>query len=278
VEAGRGSPHGGAYLSFELCPPAKLRAAFGPVIDRLAANAIDLTKMPVEVAPIAHYHMGGVAADARMETEIPGLLVAGEAVGGANGANRLSGNAVTEALVYGRRAGRSAAARVAKMTSQPFRPQAAEAALDLLARDGVAGGPNSADMILRLQSIMADDVGPFRTAEKLERAVARIDDLVAELGERPFGDGGRFDMRRIDWFDLRNMLLVARVVALAALRRAESRGAHQREDFPGMLPEWRVNQVARLENGGIEFSSLPPSQGSPPSEGSPAARGLAAAQ
>src|SRR5215468_4363955 len=64
VEAGRGSPHGGAYLSFEHCAAADLRAAFGPVIDRLAANAIDLTRMPVEVAPIAHYQMGGVIADA----------------------------------------------------------------------------------------------------------------------------------------------------------------------------------------------------------------------
>src|SRR5262249_613273 len=76
VAAGRGSPHGGAYLSFEHCPAAALRAAFGPVIDRLAANDIDLTRMPVEVAPISHYHMGGVAADVRMETEVPGLLVA----------------------------------------------------------------------------------------------------------------------------------------------------------------------------------------------------------
>src|SRR5215216_1946833 len=81
IEAGRGSPHGGVYLSFEHCSEAALRDAFGPVIDRLAANRIDLTKMPVEVAPIAHYHMGGVPANARMETEIPGLLVAGEAVG-----------------------------------------------------------------------------------------------------------------------------------------------------------------------------------------------------
>ena len=111
VEAGRGSPHGGAYLSFEHCSAAALREAFGPVIDRLAANHIDLTKMPVEVAPIAHYHMGGVKADADMATELPGLYVAGEVVGGANGANRLSGNAITEALVFGRRAGKSAAAR-----------------------------------------------------------------------------------------------------------------------------------------------------------------------
>src|SRR5712671_2288242 len=261
VEAGRGSPHGGAFLSFEHCAEHALREAFGPVIDRLAANNIDLTKMPVEVAPIAHYHMGGVAADARMETEIRGLLVAGEAAGGANGANRLSGNAVTEALVFGRRAGRSAAARVARMASQPFRPLAAEAALDLITRDGTANGPNSADMIQRLQSVMADDVGPLRTRERLERAIARIDDLAGELGERPFGDGRRFDMRRIDWFDLRNMLLVARVVALAALRRTESRGAHQREDFPGIVPEWRVNQVARWRGGEIDFVSAPPAQG-----------------
>jgi succinate dehydrogenase/fumarate reductase flavoprotein subunit len=205
--------------------------------------------------------MGGVAADARMETDIPGLLVAGEAVGGANGANRLSGNAVTEALVFGRRAGRSAAARVVRMASQPFQPQAAEVALDLVASDGAANGTNSADMIQRLQSIMADDVGPLRTRKRLERAIVRIDDLVAELGERPFGDGRRFEMRRIDWFDLRNMLLVARVVALAALRRTESRGAHQREDFPGMVPEWRVNQMAQWREGEIELVSAPPAEG-----------------
>jgi succinate dehydrogenase/fumarate reductase flavoprotein subunit len=103
VEAGRGSPHGGVYLSFQHCPEAALREAFGPVIDRLAANGIDLTKMPVEVAPIAHYHMGGIAVDTAMQTDMPGLFAAGEAVGGANGANRLSGNAITEAFVFGRR-------------------------------------------------------------------------------------------------------------------------------------------------------------------------------
>jgi succinate dehydrogenase / fumarate reductase, flavoprotein subunit len=98
VEAGRGSPHGGVYLSFAHCSEAVLRAAFGPVIDRLAANHIDLSRTAIEVAPIAHYHMGGIVADKRMATAVPGLFAAGEAVGGANGANRLSGNAVTEAV------------------------------------------------------------------------------------------------------------------------------------------------------------------------------------
>ncbi|MCJ7838504.1 MAG: FAD-binding protein, partial [Burkholderiales bacterium] len=84
IEAGRGSPAGGAYLSFTHVPEAELRKSFGPVIDRLAKNGIDLTKMPVEVAPIAHYHMGGIAVDTAMATGVPQLLAAGEAVGGAN--------------------------------------------------------------------------------------------------------------------------------------------------------------------------------------------------
>ena len=191
VEAGRGSPHGGAWLSFQHCSETALRAAFGPVIDRLANNGIDLTKMPVEVAPIAHYHMGGIAAGARMETEVPGLLVAGEAAGGANGANRLSGNAVTEALVFGRRAGRSAAERVTRLRSQPFRRAAAQVPLELASAQGATAAAgkksNSAAMLIALQEVMTADVGAIRTGAKLQRAIAAIDDLGRELGEVPLG-------------------------------------------------------------------------------------------
>jgi succinate dehydrogenase/fumarate reductase flavoprotein subunit len=264
VEAGRGSPHGGAYLSFEHCSAAALRAAFGPVIDRLAANNIDLTGMPVEVAPIAHYHMGGVVTDAAMQTELPGLFAAGEVVGGANGANRLSGNAITEALVFGRRAGRSAAIHVrniaSKIARRELRAEDARAALDLVGSDG-AGDParirNTAAMIARLQAIMADEVGPLRTATKLERAVAEIEALAAELGERPPAADGGFDLQRLEWFDLRNMLTIARAVAQSALQRTESRGAHQREDFPQMLPQWQRHQRVRLASGALQVSGAP---------------------
>jgi succinate dehydrogenase/fumarate reductase flavoprotein subunit len=256
VEAGRGSPHGGAFLSFEHCSPATLRAAFGPVIDRLAANNIDLTKMPVEVAPIAHYHMGGVVADARMQTDVPGLLVAGEAVGGANGANRLSGNAITEALVFGRRAGRSAAGMAKRGGRSQLPLQATRAALDLIGA-GASEAPNTAAMIARLQATMADLVGPFRTGAKLRRALADIATLEAELGERPAGSRAAFDLRRLEWFDLRNMLPVARAVTEAALARTESRGAHQREDFPDMRSEWQVNQTVRLRDGRLRLSGTP---------------------
>jgi succinate dehydrogenase / fumarate reductase, flavoprotein subunit len=257
VEAGRGSPHGGAYLSFQHCSEAELRSAFGPVIDRLARNGIDLTRTPIEVAPIAHYHMGGIMADERMATELPGLFVAGEAVGGANGANRLSGNAITEALAFGSCAGRSAAERATHMRAQAFDPSAARPILDLLASGDENGDVNTAAMIQQLQSIMADDVGPFRTEARLARALAAIDEMSRALGERPAGNNAPFDLRRLEWFDLRNMLLVARTVALSAWTRRESRGAHQREDFPGMLPEWRINQVARLSGGDLTLTPVP---------------------
>lgn len=259
VEAGRGSPHGGAYLSFQHVPEIQLREAFGPVIDRLAANGIDLTKMPVEVAPIAHYHMGGVPTDAQMQTELPGLLVAGEAVGGANGANRLSGNAITEALVFGRQAGRAAAARVKNMKIIPAPRDAARAAIDLIRVDAPKDAPNPAAMVQRLQAVMSDDVGPLRTDASLKRALATIDELAGALGERPFGDAGRFDMQRLDWFDLRNMLTVARCVTQAALNRTESRGAHQREDFPEMAPVWRVNQTIHLRGAQLDIAQAPAS-------------------
>jgi len=258
VEAGRGSPHGGAYLSFEHCTPQTLRAAFGPVIDRLAANGIDLTRMPVEVAPIAHYHMGGVKTGADMAAELPGLFAAGEVVGGANGANRLSGNAITEALVFGRMAGRSAAARAARMQRPTLRPPTA--ALDLVRADGGGTGStggNTAAMIAELQATMADAVGPFRTGAKLTRALDAIAALEARHGALPPGRAGAFDLERLEWFDLRNMLPVAGSIAAAALNRCESRGAHQREDFPQTLPQWRVHQSVRFAADGLRISGAP---------------------
>ena len=163
--------------------------------------------------------------------------------------------------MFGRRAGRSAAERAARIDAQPFRQEAAREAIELATagRDTERTDvPNSAEMILSLQDTMADDVGAFRTGPKLERAIARLDRLARDLGERPFGDRAPFDMQRIDWLDLRNMVLVARTVARAALRRTESRGAHQREDFPGMLPHWRVNQVVRWRDGAIDITSVLP--------------------
>jgi succinate dehydrogenase/fumarate reductase flavoprotein subunit len=118
-------------------------------------------------------------------------------------------------------------------------------------------------MIERLQAIMADNVGPFRTGAKLKRALEGIDALTAELGERPpplassGGNGSAFDLQRLEWFDLRNMLTVARTVAQSALNRNESRGAHQREDCPQALPQWRRHQRVQLAGDALQITGRP---------------------
>jgi succinate dehydrogenase/fumarate reductase flavoprotein subunit len=255
VEAGRGSPSGGVYLSFQHVAAAELREAFGPTIDRLASNGIDLTNAPVEVAPIAHYHMGGIRVNSAFETRIRGLFAAGEAVGGANGANRLSGNAISEALVFGRRAGLSAADH-ARHTGMRVRNKEVSRAAQSHARGDKLDGSNPAALIARLQSVMSELVGPFRTHVGLTRALAEIADLRESLGPEPKTSKGLFDTTRLDWFDTRNMLLVAEAVARAALARQESRGAHQREDYPGVDPEWSLHQVLRFEAGDLLLDRL----------------------
>jgi succinate dehydrogenase / fumarate reductase flavoprotein subunit len=260
VEAGRGSPAGGAYLSFQHVPEAEIRRAFGPVVDRLAANGIDLAKRPVEVAPIAHYHMGGVRVDETLQTRVPGLYACGEAVGGANGANRLSGNAITEAFVFGARAGRNAARRAVQGKAM-WSPEAARPALDLLRSAARRDAPNPAVVVVKLQAVMADDVGPFRTDAKLRSAIAAIEQLKTDIGDRPISSETAFDPVLVDWLDLRNMLQVAQSVAVPALARTESRGAHQRDDHLGLEDEWCVNQIVNLSDGAMSLHKVAPTTG-----------------
>ncbi|MEM7255706.1 MAG: FAD-binding protein [Pseudomonadota bacterium] len=233
VAAGRGTPNGGAYLSFEHIGEAGLRDAFGPVIDRLAANGIDLLKRPIEVAPIAHYHMGGLDVGVDMQTGVQGLFAAGEAVGGASGANRLSGNAITEALVFGEIAGREAAS----MAPTGWYSESDGAA------PSAAATPTRADLpaaLFELQTLMWKNVGAFRSDSGLQTALGAIRDLRDSLGRAP-SPSGPYPLDVADWHELRLGTLAAEAVTLAAIHRKESRGAHQRDDFPATEPTYRRN-------------------------------------
>jgi succinate dehydrogenase/fumarate reductase flavoprotein subunit len=252
VEAGRGTPHGGAYLDFRHVPERELRAAFGPVIDRLLRNNIDLTQRAVEVGPMAHYHMGGIRVNINMETRIEGLYAAGEAVGGANGANRLSGNAITEAFVFGERAG-AIAAEASRRNGVAWRPALAAASLQSLGalKNRRAGsGTTPVSLQAELQNLMWKKAGPFRTGEKLAVALARVRQMKNEdLPNLSVSHSGAYDLDLQDAFELRAMLTAAETVIASALARNESRGAHQREDFPDADAALLKNQVLELERG-----------------------------
>jgi succinate dehydrogenase/fumarate reductase flavoprotein subunit len=246
VAQGRGTPHGGVWLSFRHCSERDLRGAFGPVIERLAANGIDLTRDLIEVAPIAHYHMGGIRVDSDMRTGVPHLFAAGEAVGGANGANRLSGNAISEAFTFGRRAGMRAAALAAKAKMFPLSetPSSSRRYPDL----------NAAAEIEQLQKTMTEHVGALRTRAGLEHALHRIMELKEATATLPAPRSG-LDPQWIDLHDLRNMRLVAECVTRAAHGRSESRGAHQREDFPEASDAWQRHQRVRFSGTGVRIES-----------------------
>ena len=262
VEAGRGSPHSGAYLDFRHIDERDLRAAFGPVIDRLLKNGIDLNKTPVEVGPMAHYHMGGIRVDANMETRIKGLYAAGEAVGGSNGANRLSGNAITEAFVFGERAG-SSAAQMAHGTRLVWNATDADARVDalreLIGNHSENGEPPAAYQT-ELQHIMWEMAGPFRTGDKLIIALKRIQTMRDELPNLSVGSEACFNLDVQDWFELRAMLLTAEMVVTAALARTESRGAHQREDFPDANTALEQNQVLAFTDGELRARWVDPAR------------------
>ena len=247
------------FLSFEHLGERELREAFGPVIDRLAANGIDLTRRPIEVSPIAHYHMGGVRVDEEMATCVPGLYAAGEAVGGASGANRLSGNAIPEALVFGEAAGRHAARWAKGQARDAWSREAVRPHLERLAANGggrPAGGSGHnagaalGELRAELAGVMWENVGVLRTGAGLSAALHRIRGLARRLEEIPVPGEAPYNLARQDWFDLRGGLMTAESVALAALHRTESRGAHQREDHPEMDPEQARSQVVRLDSAG----------------------------
>jgi succinate dehydrogenase/fumarate reductase flavoprotein subunit len=248
VEAGRGSPHGGAWLSFQHIPAEELKAAFGPTIGKLAKNNIDLTRDAIEVSPIAHYHMGGIEVDREMRTSVSGLFAAGEAVGGANGANRLSGNAIPEAFVFGERAGRFAASHQgsrAGISEAEAEALFAEARSVMTAKkppDGGAGG-----VMRDLQKIMWEEVGLIRTTAGIASALDKIRDMRANvLPSIRIEADAPFNQALQDWFDLRNGLLCAESVALSASNRKESRGAHQMEDIPATSADLEKNQVVTM--------------------------------
>jgi succinate dehydrogenase / fumarate reductase flavoprotein subunit/fumarate reductase (CoM/CoB) subunit A len=253
VEAGRGSPHGGVYLSFQHIDEQKLKAALGPVIEIFERNNINLVKQPVEIFPIAHYQMGGVEVNADMASSIPGLYAAGELAGGANGANRLSGNALPEALVFGERAGEQAALYATRNKTLRWDDAAARPHLDLIRQvsgRNTGGGLSPGRMMGELKTLMWEKVGAFRNARDLDSARRRILAMRRrDLNDLAISPHAAYNTSLVEWFELRNGLLAAEAVATAALERRESRGAHQRDDFPDTDDDFLANQRLTLDDG-----------------------------
>ena len=236
VEAGRGSPAGGAYLDFTGIGDDAIHAAFPPVVDRLVSQGIHLNSQAVEVAPMAHYTIGGIRVAPDMATSVDGLFAAGEAVGGVHGSNRLSGNAITEAFVFGAVAGKTAAryaSTAPRAINSDARRRSATTAEHIASYRGRSdGGMSLPACRRRMQEIMWTRVGPFRDAAGLEQARLELKELAGEVSTSPIGSASRHNLQWAEALEMELMLVTAESLRLAALAREESRGAHQREDYP----------------------------------------------
>jgi succinate dehydrogenase/fumarate reductase flavoprotein subunit len=261
VEAGRGTPHGGVWLDFRMIEPEKLKAGFGPVIGILERQGIDLTRDMVEVAPTAHYFLSGIEVDTAMRTRVDGLIACGEAIYGMHGANRLSGNAITEALVTGRIAGETAAARGALTP-----PDALDAALEdewqRLLRfwypRQVERDEASVDALrVRLQAIMEAGAGPLRNAAGLQEALEHLRALAREVDSTALAPAPVFAINAQAKVELQNMVAVSEAIVLGALAREESRGAHVRLDHP-QQDDAAVSRAFRLGRAGWTLTEAQP--------------------
>jgi succinate dehydrogenase / fumarate reductase, flavoprotein subunit len=253
VKEGRGTEHGGAYLDISHKPPEYVKKKLPSMYHQFKELAdVDITKGPMEVGPTCHYVMGGIRVDAETtQSTLPGLFAAGEAAAGLHGANRLGGNSLSDLLVFGRRAG-LAAAQHAKNTPAPSIDAAQiEAAEKELLAPFSNDSPESPYAVHRdLQKTMQSLVGIFRTEEDLKKALAELQALKPRAaaasveGSRMFNPGWHL------YRDLKSLLTVSEAVAISAVARKESRGAHSRIDYPNYDPVWEKKHNVILREGG----------------------------
>ncbi|CAM4468245.1 FAD-binding protein [Paenibacillus phoenicis] len=267
VEAGRGTPHGGAYLDFTMVPEDKLKEAFGPVIDILRNQGVDLTKDMVEVAPMAHFMLGGVRVDEAMRTRVPGLLASGELIYGMHGANRLSGNAITEALVTGRIAGETAAREKSDALDEAAVRQAFEREMERLTQfwHPVPVERDTASLQAfkrKLQKVMWKGAGPLRTESGLKEALTELQALRSELDSISLAKPGKFALSLFEKLEAANMLKVSEAIVLGALERKETRGAHVRLDYDETLSQPSSYSYVLNEAGEWVVSEVPLPAGS----------------
>jgi succinate dehydrogenase / fumarate reductase, flavoprotein subunit len=252
VKEGRGTEHGGAYLDISHKPAEYVKKKLPSMYHQFKELAdVDITKGPMEVGPTCHYVMGGIRVEAETaQSTVPGLFAAGEAAAGLHGSNRLGGNSLSDLLVFGRRAG-MAAADHAKRASHAgvSEAQIAEAEKELLAPFSNPSAESPYAVHRDLQKVMQSLVGIFRTEEDLKKAFAELEELKARAakasveGSRLFNPG--WHLAR----ELKSMLTVSEAVALSALARTESRGAHSRIDFPNYDPVWEKKHNIIVREG-----------------------------
>jgi succinate dehydrogenase / fumarate reductase flavoprotein subunit len=259
ITEGRGTPDGGVLLDLSHIPREVIMQRLPRVYQTLLElQMVDITTTPIEVAPTAHYSMGGVwVRPEDHATDVTGLYVIGEASSGLHGANRLGGNSLIELLVYGRITGDAATEYSANLATQRRSVGAErEAELEVSGLLESTGRENVRPLQRALRDLMTDHAGVVRNDAGLRQGLGKLDEIETrsrDLGVHP-DLAGYQDLAHA--LDLRASMIAARATLECALERRETRGCHNRSDYPALDPSLQVNLVWSGP-GRIEREAIP---------------------
>lgn len=256
--------NGGVRLDLSDIPPEVIEETNPKVVKGLQRREIDYRSYPFIVAPEAHYFMGGARIDAYGRCSVERLYAAGEAAGGIQGGNRLSNNALPEALVFGRRAGIDAA-RAARDGEQvtPDEDHLAECVQRVDKARTMAGGGIPVDRAA-VQEVALHSLGIIREEKALRAGLDRVQALKESVEASATADPGEL----AEWFALHSLLEVAELCLVPALERKESRAAHFREDYPHRDDEqWLGSLLVQRHHHGRVMVTFAPSRPLAPTTG-----------
>jgi succinate dehydrogenase / fumarate reductase flavoprotein subunit/fumarate reductase flavoprotein subunit len=266
IRDGKGTPDGAVLLDCRPIGGATLAERFGDIVARIRLAGIDPATEPVPIAPAAHIGIGGVVIDEHAQTELPGLLVAGEDAGGVHGASWTGGNGIAESTVFGRRAGRRAAGLARERGTARPSVSAAHAVVARVSKplagraDGSARPAGASPWVLadELRSLAWDHVGLRRDEAGLELAADRIAVMrEAAEGIRVDGPPGS-NAAWQETLDLHSRLATIEAVVAAARARTETRGVHIRRDHPARDDAaWLRTIVVRGRPGSLTTTTDP---------------------
>ena len=254
---------GSAFLALKPIGKEKILSFFPQTHELVKSVAgLDSTKDLIPIRPVAHRPMGGIETRVSGETSIAGLFAIGEcASNGLNGAGRLAGNTLTESVVFGKKAGEAAASYAKSAAKKNF--PAAKLADEEKKIVALTSGDSTQDSLAKVHTdlgrLMSENVGLVRDGAGLQQALSGIKELQARHRKIKVRNAGKiYNYELTTHLELGSMLALAEVVAASALERKESRGAHNRKDFPATdNANWKSHTIAKLAQGSAQIEKKP---------------------
>lgn len=266
VKEGRGSANGGAYLSFRHLPRNLIDVFLedlkdNPFMQGLKDAGVDIHEDAIEIGPAAHYVQGGCWINERCETSLPGLYAVGElGSGGKDGADRLAGNALPFCMAMGYIAGKEAAQKAKGIEMPPvsdavIEKVCSEAAAPFMRQDGIR--PFTVKKAIR--NLMSSNMVYDRNKDELTGSLKELTRIRQEDLPRLYVSAKteKFNLEWVEALEVRNMIDTAEMSTRAALMREESRGLHQRSDFPEARDEWLKHIMIKMDKDGMDLTTEP---------------------